>query len=284
MHFYCFFITHKQTGTGYIDYYLLHSLTQNNYAKFDKFHLWDFVREEKEKGRIRHIGFSFHGGPELLDKLLTDHPETEFVQLQLNYADWEDPRVQARANYEVARRHGMPIVVMEPVKGGKLANPPEEVKRMFDAVRPGASYASWAMRFVAQLEGVRTVLSGMSNMEQLQDNLDTMMDFRPLDEEETEAVRRAQKVFNESKEIPCTSCHYCTGGCPEQIPIPEIFDIMNRRTTTGQAEKAEEDYGALTDQSRKASACIACGQCETVCPQQIKVMDELKLCAAALEE
>lgn len=273
----------KRTGAGYLDYYLLHSLMENNYTQYDKFGLWDFVKEEKAKGRIRHYGFSFHGGPELLEQLLTEHPEAEFVQLQINYADWEDKKVRARENYEVARRHGKQIVVMEPVKGGKLADPPEEVKKIFRAVNPNASYASWAIRFAASLDGILTVLSGMSNIGQLQDNLSFMKDFEPLNAEEREAIRKAQEIFNKANDIPCTGCRYCVEGCPKNIAIPDIFAARNKQLTLGQIEEAKADYEKITLTSGKASACVVCRQCEKVCPQKISIAEQLKACAVEFE-
>lgn len=273
----------RRTGAGYLDYYLLHSLMENNYTQYEKFGLWDFVKEEKAKGRIKHYGFSFHGGPELLDKLLTEHPDAEFVQLQLNYADWEDKKVRARENYEVARKHGKQIVVMEPVKGGKLADPPAEVKKIFDAVNPGASYASWAIRFAASLDGILTVLSGMSNVEQMKDNLSFMKDFKPLNDEEREAIRKAQEIFNKSTDVPCTGCRYCVEGCPRNIAIPDIFAARNKQLTLGQIEEAKADYAKLTLATGKASACIGCKQCEKVCPQKLEITALLKDCAANFE-
>ncbi len=271
----------KRTGAGYFDYYLLHALMNNNYRKYEKFNLWDFVREQKEKGTIKHYGFSFHSGPELLDKILTEHPDVDFVQLQLNYADWDDPGVQSRKNYEVARSHGKQIVVMEPVKGGKLASPPKEVRKIFDAVDPDASYASWAIRFVASLDGILAVLSGMSNVEQMLDNTSFMKDFKPLSEEEMKAIKKAQKIFNETPEIKCTSCRYCTEGCPKKIPIPEIFTVMNSRMTTGQIERTNAQYGDVIKDRGAASDCIKCHKCEEACPQRIVITEELKKCAEA---
>ena len=273
----------ERTGAGYFDYYLLHALMENNYTKYDKFHIWDFVKEQKEKRLIRHFGFSFHAGPELLDKLLTAHPEVDFVQLQINYADWENPAVTSRANYEVARRHGKSIVVMEPVKGGALANPPEEVKRLMKNVHPELSYASWAIRFVASLDGIITVLSGMSNVEQMQDNLSYMHDFQPLNEEEQDVIRQAQRIMGHSATIPCTGCHYCTGGCPKQIPIPEIFSAMNRQLGNGQHDKAVEAYRTAAAEGHMASDCIGCRQCERACPQHLPITTYLGQCAKALE-
>ena len=274
----------KRTGAGYFDYYLLHSLMESNYEKYEKYHLWDFVREEKEKGRIRHYGFSFHGSPGLLDRLLTAHPDAEFVQLQINYADWEDPRIRSRACYEVARKHGKPIVVMEPVKGGALADPPEEVKKLFRKVRPDMSYASWAIRFAASLEGILTVLSGMSTLGQMEDNLSYMTAFEPLNEEERAVIRQASEIFHDTPAIPCTACRYCTKGCPKQIPIPDIFSAMNLRIRDGALEKADAAYREAVEGKGRAPDCVACGQCEAACPQHIEIISRLKECAGVFEQ
>lgn len=273
----------KRTGAGYLDFYLLHSLMDSNYTKYDKFGIWDFVKEAKAAGKIKHWGFSFHGSPELLDKLLTEHPDAEFVQLQINYADWENPKVRSREVYETARKHGKSIVVMEPVKGGKLADPPEEVKKLFKEINPDASYASWAIRFAASLDGILTVLSGMSNSEQMLDNISFMKDFKPLNETELAAVKKAQEIFNKSCEIPCTACRYCTEGCPKGISIPDLFAIRNKQLTSGKLNEAKSEYAEFTLSNEKASACIGCGQCETVCPQKIDIIAQLKACAEIFE-
>ena len=273
----------ERTGAGYFDYYLLHCLMSRNAARYEEYGLWDFVQKEKARGRIRHIGFSFHDGPELLRQLLTDHPETEFVQLQINYADWENPSVQSRANYEVARSFGKQVVIMEPVKGGKLADPPAEVRELFRAADPDASCASWAIRFAASLDGVLAVLSGMSNVAQMADNVSFMKNFRPLTTEESAVITRAQEVFNSSKEIPCTACRYCVEGCPQGIPIPEIFSAMNRRIAAGQLEEAEREYRAAVRGKKGPGDCLQCRKCEQTCPQHIPIVDELKKCAAAMD-
>ncbi len=202
----------ERTGAGYFDFYLLHALQAGNYQLYDQYGIWDFVKEQQQKGLIRHWGFSFHASPALLDRLLTDHPETEFVQLQINYADWEHPDIAARENYEVARRHGKPVIVMEPVKGGALANPKPEVAKLFTDCNPAASAASWAIRFGASLPGVVTVLSGMSNLAQMDDNLSYMRAFTPLSAEERAVVRRVQELLGQSKAIGCTGCRYCVDG------------------------------------------------------------------------
>lgn len=273
----------ERTGTDHFDYYLLHCIQENNYKKFETFHLWDFVKEQKAKGVIKHIAFSYHSGPELLDRLLTEHPEVEMVQLQINYADWENPSVTSRANYEVARKHGKDIVIMEPVKGGKLANPPEDVKRLLTAHHPDMSCASWAIRFAASLDGVITVLSGMSNMDQMLDNLNYMRDFCPLDGEERKIIYEAQRLLKKSATVPCTACRYCVEGCPKQIPIPEIFEAMNLQLGSGQTAEAKAAYGKFAV-GHRASDCISCRRCESVCPQHIKISDNMKQCIKMLEQ
>ncbi len=274
-----FYTSLERTGAGYFDYYLLHAFMENNYKKYDEYHLWDFVKELKAKGLVKHIGFSFHAGPELLDRLLTEHPEVDFVQLQINYADWENPSVSARANYETARRHGKSITVMEPVKGGKLADPPEKVRKLFREARPELSPASWAIRFAASLDGIITVLSGMSTLGQMEDNLSYMKNFKPLDEEEQKIVREAQRILGASSAIPCTACHYCTEGCPMQIRIPDIFTAMNKQLGNGQMDEARVLYEDATEAGGSAADCIECRQCEDACPQHLPITDHLKKAA-----
>lgn len=273
----------ERTGAGYIDYYLLHALQDGNYKKYDEWHLWDYVKEMKEKGLIKHWGFSFHSTPDRLDEILTAHPDAEFVQLQINYADWNNPDVQSRACYEVARKHGKSIVVMEPIKGGTLANPPKAVRDLLTSARPDLSVASWAIRFVASLDGIITVLSGMSTEEQMADNLSYMADFKPLSEDEKKVIKQAQDILDGIDSIPCTSCHYCTDGCPMQIPIPEIFSARNKQLIWEQKEAGQADYDKAVSNKGMASACIQCGQCEGVCPQHIDIINRLQDCAAAFE-
>ena len=277
-----FYKSLERTGAGYFDYYLMHAFMENNYTKYDQYRIWDFVKERKAEGLIRHFGFSFHAGPKLLDKLLTEHPEVDFVQLQINYADWNDPTVNSRANYEVARKHGKSIVVMEPVKGGKLADPPKEVKKLFSDYAPKMSPASWAIRFVASLDGIITVLSGMSSIAQMEDNLSYMKNFQPLNAEEQKIIREAQKILGNSAEIPCTACHYCTDGCPKHIPIPDIFSAANLQLGNGQTAQAKERYLAIP-KGQRAADCIGCKQCERACPQHLKITGFLKQCAQMLE-
>ena len=266
----------KRTGAGYFDYYLLHALSHSNVKRYDKFDIWGFAKEKKAQGLIKHYGFSFHDEPELLDRLLTEHPDVEFVQLQINYADWENDKVASRRNYEVARKHNKPIVIMEPVKGGKLASPPKEVRALMDACAPGASYASWAIRFAASLPGVLTVLSGMSNTQQMRDNLSFMRDFKPLNKEELEIIRKAQLIMESSAAVPCTACRYCVEGCPKQIPIPEIMEALNLHLVSGRTEEGKAAYAACTAGKGAAADCIGCKKCERVCPQQLGVTEYLK--------
>ena len=273
----------ERTGAGYFDYYLLHALQRSTYQKYDEYGIWDFVKEKKAKGLIRHWGFSFHADPDLLEKLLDEHPDAEFVQLQINYADWENPGVASRRNWEICRRRGKPVMIMEPVKGGILADPIPTVRAVFDAAGRDVSYASWALRFAAGLEGVHAVLSGMSNLAQMDDNLKTMKDFRPLDEGEMELIHKAQQALDEDKSIPCTACHYCTEGCPMNIPIPEIFNVINRRKGSPEFRTIRE-YGIVTADRGTAGDCVSCGQCERACPQGLKIISLLRQCKAELEK
>lgn len=278
-----FYTSLERTGAGYFDYYLLHALQRSNYKVYDEYHIWDFVKEQKEKGLIKNYGFSFHADPELLEELLNDHPDVDFVQLQINYADWENPGVRARECWEIARKHGKSITIMEPVKGGALADPVPEVQEILKTANPNVSLASWAIRFTASLDGIITVLSGMSNIEQMKDNISYMKNFKPLSEEEQSVIRSAQAVLEGEKAIPCTACHYCTDGCPKNIPIPEIFSVNNRQRGNA-AFRGRREYTIATEGKGRASDCIECGQCENACPQQINVITRLKDCVAQFEQ
>ena len=278
-----FWTSLKRTGAEYFDYYLLHNLGPNRTKSFYDFGIWDFVQEMKEKGLIRHVGFSMHDRASALDKLLTDHPETEFVQLQINYADWESGSVQSRKCYEVARKHNKPIIIMEPVKGGMLANLGPEAKAVFDETGSDASYASWAIRFAASLDGIITVLSGMSTLEQVRDNVSYMKDFRPLDAKEQAVVAKAREAIESIPSIACTACDYCLEECPKGIFIPKIFEIMNLIMVHKNMISAKFLYSMEIKPGKKASDCIECGKCEAACPQQLKITELLKDVAATLE-
>jgi len=279
-----FYTSLERTGAGYFDFYLLHNLGDDRTEVFDRFDLWTYVKELKEKGLIRHLGFSMHASAEKLDEVLTGHPEAEFVQLQINYADWESSSIQSRACYEVAHKHGKPVIIMEPVKGGSLANLPESVADVFKKADPAVSQSSWAIRFAASLEGLVTVLSGMSTVAQMEDNLATMKAFKPLDEAGKKVIADATAALNAIPSVPCTGCQYCTKGCPMEINIPGVFKALNNYLVYNNLEGAKGNYSWATHKGGKAGACVECGQCESVCPQHIKIIDELKRAVDILEK
>ena len=280
-----FYTSLERTGAGYFDFYLLHNMGAGRTEVFERWDLWRFLEDRKREGLIRHIGFSFHDGADALDKLLTEHPEAEFVQLQINYADWESPSVQSRLCYETARRHGKPVIVMEPVKGGTLATLPPQAEAPLRSVRPGLSTASWGIRFAASLEGVVTVLSGMSDFAQMEDNLRCMKDFQPLTGAERDALKAAVAALDAIPTVPCTGCDYCAKGCPQNIGISNTFKALNLWKVYNNMPAALRSYRMPQKFHGKApaSACIRCGTCEGVCPQEIHIMDELKGASALFD-
>ena len=276
----------EKCGVDYFDYYWLHALNKEYVKTMDRVDGWGFIARKKAEGKIRHIGFSFHDDSKLLERLLKEHPETEYVQLQINYLDWDSPTVESETCYNLCTKYGKPVIVMEPVKGGALAKVPVGVEELFREYNPEASPASWAIRYVASLPNVLTVLSGMSTMEQVEDNTSFMQDFNPLDHEEQMRVEQAAQIINRSIAIPCTACHYCTDGCPQEICIPEYFNIYNNLCQFGRKEQWNNTsvyYGVLNKTYGKASDCIECGQCEEHCPQHIHIIDNLKLVAKTFE-
>ena len=259
-------------GVEYFDFYLMHALSADRMAHFEKTRAFEIVQELKQEGKIRHMGISFHDSAEVLDQILTKHPEIEVVQIQFNYVDYEDEKVESRKCYEVCRKHGKPVIVMEPVKGGSLVNLPPAAQNVLDRLK-GGSNASYAIRFAAGFEGVMMVLSGMSNLQQMQDNLSFMADFQPLNDEERQALDTVCAVFRNQGLIPCTGCRYCTEVCPQAIAIPELFAAVNAKRS--QHRQPEVSGGMPAD-------CIRCGKCEEICPQNLKIRQLLKVAAEEL--
>lgn len=270
----------EKTGAKYFDYYLIHGIEAESLPKYEEFDCFSWVLEKKEQGLVKHGGISYHDSAELLDEILTKHPEMEFVQLQINYLDWESQWIQSRACYEVATKHNKPVIVMEPVKGGTLAKMPEEAEKLFKDADPNLSIPSWAIRFAASLPNVMVVLSGMSTLEQMRDNTSFMRDFQPLNEEEKALCFKAADIVNSQIAIPCTACSYCTDGCPQNIAIPKYFSIYNEDMRERLEEKGFTinftNYENLTKKFGKASDCIECGQCEGACPQHLPIITYLK--------
>lgn len=274
-------------GVDYFDYYLLHDMGKDRLATAERTCAFDFLKRKKATGLVRQIGFSFHDTADVLDAILTKHPEVDFVQIQLNYLDWESKAIQSRKCYETARRHGKPVIVMEPVKGGTLANVPESAEKRFRAAQPEMSTASWAIRFAASQENVMMVLSGMSNMVQMIDNTSYMKDFSPLTESEISIIHQVASIINDAITVPCTGCSYCINDCPMNIAIPKYFSLLNAdmleldsKSWTAQSML----YGHLSSQFGKASDCIKCGKCEKMCPQHLPIRRWLKDVARRFEK
>ena len=269
-------------GVDYFDFYLMHAQGASNYGHFKECRAYETAFALKAEGKVRHVGISFHDRPELLEQILTEYPQIEVVQIQFNYVDYDDPAVQSRACYEVCRRHHKPVIVMEPVKGGNLVNLPEEAKAVLNDLH-GGSPASYAIRFTAGFPGMMMVLSGMSDLRQMEDNLAFMRDFKPLDDRELAAVKRVQEIFRSKHLIPCTSCRYCTDGCPKHISIPDLFATMNTKQLYHDWN-ADYYYNVVhTASGRKASDCLKCGKCEKVCPQHLPIRKLLEDVAKEFE-
>ena len=274
----------ERTGAGYFNMYLLHSVEDGNISVYRDNDCFNWAMEKKEQGLIRHFGFSFHGSPDLLRELLDQHPEVEFVQIQLNYLDWENPFVRSGELYNILREHNIPMVIMEPIKGGTLAKLKPELEELFKEVDPERSIASWALRFVGSLPGVMTILSGMSALEQMQDNVQTFTDFKPLNETEQETIQKVVKIMLDTPQIGCTACRYCTDGCPMSIAIPDIFKAVNTMNMYGDTFRPKAFYRSLLKDHGKASDCLQCGQCESVCPQHLPIIELLQKASGMLDE
>lgn len=273
-------------GVEYFDFYLMHAQDGAIFAKYKKCHAYETALKLKEQGKIRHFGISFHDKAHVLDQILTEYPQVEAVQIQFNYVDYEDASVESRKVYEVCEKHGKPVIVMEPVKGGSLVNLPEKAQKVLDDLGAGRSNASYAIRFAAGFPKMCMVLSGMSSMEQMADNVSYMKDFQPLSEQERAAVDRVCEIFHSMNMIPCTGCHYCVldNDCPKKIQIPELFACYNEKTIF---QSWNQDYyysNILTRDHGKASDCLQCGKCEKICPQYLPIRQLLKDVAKEFEK
>ena len=257
-------------GVEYFDFYLMHAQDKNIFAKYKKCRAYETAMELLTEGKIKHLGISFHDKADVLEQILTEYPQVEVVQIQFNYVDYEDASVEARKCYEVCKKYGKPVIVMEPVKGGSLVNLPDEAQKIFDELG-GCSNASYAIRFAASFDGIMMVLSGMGNMDMMNDNISYMKDFVPLSEKEMEAIEKVREIFRAQDLIPCTACRYCTERCPMGIAIPDLFACLNAKK---QFQNWNTDYyynNIHTKNGGKASACIKCGMCEAICPQNLEI-------------
>ena len=275
----------ERLGVDYFDFYLLHSIEEgSNYDLHEKFDSFNWCMKRKAEGKIKHFGFSFHGSPELLEQVLNKHPEVEFVQIQLNYLDRSNPVVRSQKLYEILHKRGIPIIVMEPVRGGMLANMPPEIEAKFKKRQPNKSVASWALRFVGSLPGVMTILSGMSNEEQMNDNISTFKNFEPLAPDEFDIIDEVTKDLLSMPQIGCTACKYCCDGCPMKISIPDVFRTINTLRRYPDDWRSKNFYSILIQRNGKASDCIGCGQCESVCPQHLPIIQLMKEAADILDK
>jgi len=266
----------KRLGLDYIDFYFLHALNAGTIKKADELDSWGFLQKLKERGDAKHIGFSFHDTPEVLDETLTKHPETELILLQLNYLDWESPTTQSRRLYETARKHNVPITVMEPCKGGWLASEYSDSGKFLRAANPDASVASWAFRFLAELDGIMAILTGMGALSEVEDNIKTFKDFKPLTAQEHELVKQAVEIINATPSSPCTDCRYCVPHCPKKIVIPGALGVYNDYLVHKDLSSLKHLYYMMGLTGPTPKDCVQCGACEKVCPQHIEISKFMK--------
>lgn len=278
----CLDISLKRLGTDYVDYFLIHNVGGQRTAKFDEYDMWNYAQEQKAAGKIRYVGFSMHDDAECLDMLLTEHPEMDFVQLQVNYLDWDDPHNDARKLMEVAEKHGKPVIIMEPARGGRLCNLPEEVASILSEAKPGSTQAEWAYRFCWNLPNVISVLSGMSTVEQARENMASFAANEPFTEAEQKALDAAIEKLRSMASVPCTACNYCVKGCPSGVKIPKVMELLNLESMTKDHKFVKDLYSWQTAEG-KASECIKCGLCETMCPQQIDIIHQLEVAVERYE-
>ncbi len=278
----CLDVSLKRLGTDYVDYYLLHNVGGKRTAKFDEYDMWDFAREQKAAGKIRYVGFSIHDDAECLDRLLTAHPEMDFVQLQVNYLDWDDPKFDAKRLMEVAAAHGKPVIIMEPARGGVLCKLPEDIAGIFEKAKPGSKPAEWAYRFCWNLPNVIAVLSGMSTIDQARENLASYRDNKPFDDSERAALEKVMNELRSMASVPCTACGYCIEGCPSHVKIPDIMALLNLEEMTHDRDFVKGLYSWQAAEGR-ASECIKCGACEDMCPQSIGIIEQLERAAEQYE-
>ncbi|MCL2559906.1 MAG: aldo/keto reductase [Turicibacter sp.] len=272
----------KQTGVEYFDYYFMHAQDRGNYEQFKRTRAYEIAQELKAEGKIKHVGISFHDNAEMLERILTDHPEIEVVQIQFNYMDYYDASIQSKEVYEVCRKHNKPMAIMEPAKGGALVKLPDDAKAVFDALG-GGSYASYANRFAGSFDGVVKVVSGMSALSDMEDNLSYMKDFKPFTQEEFDAVEKVKDILKALGGVACTACGYCVDDCPMDIPIPEIFSAYNAKLQFNDWNSGMY-YNISTKNKGKASDCIECGACEAVCPQHLPIIEDLQKVVETFEQ
>ena len=272
----------KACGVEYFDFYLMHAQNAESFEFFKKCKAYETALELQKEGKFKHFGISFHDKAEVLEQILTEYPQIEVVQIQFNYIDYDDPAVQSRKCYEVCKKFGKPVIVMEPVKGGNLVNLPEDAKAVLDGLH-GGSPASYAIRFAAGFDGIMMVISGMSDMAQIKDNIGYMKDFKPLTETELEAVGKVRELFLSKNLIPCTACRYCIDGCPKQISIPDLFACLNAKKTFNNWNTDYYYNNVYTVRNGKASDCVKCGKCEHACPQHLSIRELLADVAAEFD-